>query len=134
MYKIVVGIPNSIAKMSMDKSLLKNGVITDYEVKDDEDIWCDFELAYDPYTNSYTFGFETMLGFEEKDGARNWIVHCLSVLTDYMHEHGYDTSKELDLYQVFTAGVNVDTTFFSIEEAYAWLKLMVFGFHGQGLN
>lgn len=134
MYKILVGIP----AMFPPKELVNDkGLIIDKEIDDDAeewcDVWCDFELSYYPDKKYYQFGFETMLGFNEKDGARNWIIKCLNVLTDYMNEHGYDTSKELDMHEVFTYGYSVNTEFEDIETAYAWLKSMVFGFHGKGL-
>lgn len=130
MYKILVGIP----AMFPPKELVNgDGLIVDMEVEDDEDVWCDFELCYYPNSDCYQFDFETMLGFKEEDGARKWIVHCLSILSDYMRDHNYDTTKELDMYEVFTEGYNVSTEFKNIETAYAWLKMMVFGFRGDGL-
>lgn len=130
MYKILFGIP----AMFIPKCANEKGYIEDYEVPDDADIWCDFELDYNLEEDSYSFSFETMLGFEEKNGCKDWIAHCLSLLNDYMNRHNYGTSKELDLYTVFTEGVNVNTHFETIEDAYAWLKLIVNGFNGKGLE
>ena len=128
MYKILIGVP----AMGCPKEYLNNDdLIIDKEIPDDCDIWNDFELLYN--NGSYHFSFETMLGFEEKDGYKKWIRQCLDITTDYMNTHGYDTTKELDMYKVFTEGCNVNTKFKDIETAYAWLKFAANGFNGSGL-
>ena len=38
------------------------------------------------------------------------------------------------MYDVFTEGVNVRSNFKSIEDAYAFLKFAVHGFHGDGIE
>ena len=122
-YKIICGIHG-----------MDHEIITDRVVHGDEEVWCDFELVYYPHLRYYKFNFETLwlCGFDEYEVA-NWIHHCLDVLTDYMDEHLYDTSVELNMWQVFTEGVDVDYRFKKIEEAYAWLKMMVYGFKGKGM-
>ena len=45
-----------------------------------------------------------------------------------MEQNNYDTSKELDVYEVFTEGININTHFQSIEDAYAAFKMLVNGF------
>ena len=133
MYKLLYGIPAMFLPNGFEQKYLNNlGHIEDYMAKEDIDIWCDFELLY--YEDYYTFGFETMLGFENSKKCREWIEYCLSCLTTYMKKNGYDTSKELDLYSVFTEGVNICSKFKTIEEAYACLKMMVYGFRGNGLQ
>lgn len=133
-YKILIGIPADMPMPEKVKHAInEDGVIYDYECGDEDfDIWCDFELIQDE--RGYYFEFETMLGFDGEDGCRNWIMHCLSTLTHYMNDHGYNTNKELGMYTVFTEGVNVKTNFETIEDAYAWMKLIVDGFHGNGLS
>lgn len=134
MYKVIYGIP-AMFLPKLDKiKLNKRGNVIDTEFEDDEDPWFDFELDYIPSEDYYMLGFETFLSFDDPAGARKWITYCLSCLTVYMEEHGYDTSKELSLYDVFTEGMNVNTHFKSIEEAYAFLKIMVYGFNGKGLE
>lgn len=131
MYKILLGIP----AMFLPKELVnEKGLIVDYELKneDDDGIWCDFEVYQDE--EGYHLDFETMLGFEGKDGCRNWIIECLSIMTDYMDSHNLDKTRELNMYEVFTQGINIKTTFDCIEDVYAFMKLMVFGFHGNGLE
>lgn len=129
MYKILIGIP----AMFPPKDLVnEKGLIVNKEVDEEWGIWCDFEVTQSE--NYYELGFETMLGFKTEDGCRSWIQYCLDVFTEYMEEHGYDTSKELGMYEAFTTGYNVNTKFKSIEETYAWLKMIVYGFHGQALS
>lgn len=130
MYKILFGIPAAPFERFCNT---ENGCIEDYEVAEDNDPWCDFSLEYNMKENYYYYSFETMLGFGTKDGCRDWIITCLAKLTSYMEKHGCDTTKELNMYEVFTAGVNVNTHFETIEDAYAWLKMIVFGFHGNAL-
>lgn len=127
--KILCGIPAL-------ESLADKDIIIDREIGDDDpDPWCDFELSYYPEDNKYQFEFETFLAFPNKDeGARDWIIYCLSTLTDYMDENELDMTKELNLYDVFTGGFNANTRFDSVEDAYAFLKMMVFGFHGKGME
>ena len=131
MYKILIGIP--VMEAPESTTLNTKGYFEDYELKEGfTPPWDDFDLIYE--NGLYYFEFETLLSWDSDDGARNWIVHCLDMMTDYMQRHGYDTTKELDLYEVFTAGANVKSTFTSIEEAYAFLKFTVNGFHGKGME
>lgn len=127
--KMLYGIP----AMHIAKHCNEKGHIEDLLLDEDmEDPWCDFAV-YETDNGKYYAEFETFLGFKDKDGCRNWIIECLNSLTTYMECRKIDTTKELNMYQVFTLGVNVNTEFDTLEELYAYLKLMVFGFHGQGL-
>lgn len=132
-YKILFGIPAQFVPKFVPKT--EKGYIEDYDVDDPyADIWCDFCLGYDYKDDFYYLEFETFLGFEKDGGCREWVEHCLLELEDYMKRHGYDTSKELNMYDVFTEGVNVRSNFKSIEDAYAFLKFAVHGFHGDGIE
>lgn len=137
-YKILFGIPAMFAPKCVP--LTEKGYVEDYEVEDYEinnpefDIWFDFSLEYDYKEDYYYLTFETFLCFNEKDDCRAWIEHFLDELTDYMERHGYDTSKELNMFEVFTEGANVLDHFKTVEDAYAALKLAVHGFHGIGLE
>lgn len=120
-YKILLGIP-----------AMGNSVIRDMKISDDQsDPWLDFEVGY--INGYYYLEFESYIGFDTEDGCRNWIISCLAEFTRYMDDHHYDMSKEISLYDAFTEGVNVNTHFETLEDAYAFMKMMVFGFHGQGL-
>lgn len=128
MAKIIYGIP---ATFTPNIKLNNKNHIEDYEIDDYYDIWCDFEVIEN--NGVYTVEFETMLGFQNSSKCRDWIIYCLSCMTDYMDRHRLNKMHELSLHQVFTQGVNVNTKFNSLEELYAYLKFVVFGFHGNGL-
>lgn len=129
MYKMLVGIP----AIFIPSYANEKGLIIDQEIDESIDPWCDFEFDYDMDEKKYFFVFETFLGFDSNLGCRNWIVKCLSEVTDYMVAHNYDISKELSMHDVFSDGINVNTKFDTIEDAYAFLKFAVLGFHGDGL-
>ena len=133
MYKILIGYP---AMFPPNELLNEKGLIIDKELEFDDyaNIWFDFEVSYDSENESYHIGFETMLGFKEEDGCKNWIKTCLDIFTDYMVEHNYDTTRELDMDEVFTIGININTDFKTIEEAYAYMKFVVNGFNGKALH
>lgn len=38
------------------------------------------------------------------------------------------------MYEVFTIGININTDFKTIEEAYAYMKFVVNGFNGKALH
>ena len=128
MYKMLVGIP----AMMIPNYANEKGLIIDKEFEESADPWCDFEFDYDMDEKKYYFVFETLLGFDNDSGCRDWIIDCMTLVTEYMISHNYDITKELSMYDVFTAGVNVNTKFDTIEDAYAFLKFVVFGFHGNG--
>lgn len=129
MYKILVGIPAMFIPNFADK----DGIIHDYECDYSTDIWCDFAVCYNQKENYYFFEFETMLGFKENDGCKNWIKTCLEKFKLYMDKNNLDTTKELSMYEVFTEGVDINTHFENIETAYAYLKMLVYGFNGTGM-
>lgn len=130
MYKIIYGIPAIIKPKDIEFN--SKGHIEDVEVEDDYGCWCDFEVIKD--NGIYTVLFETMLGFDEEDGCKKWIKYCFDCMTDYMKTHEYTTERELDLHQVFTQGINVNTEFDSLTDLYAFLKFTVKGFNGRGLH
>lgn len=137
MYKILLGIPAEPAYLTKavqdavdDTGLIKN-IVVHNEIG--EDYWCDFSVEYNIVKKYYYLSFETCIRFDEEDGCRKWIVTCLEEFTNYMYENGYDTSKELNMYEVFTEGINVNSHFKTIEDVYAFMKFVVNGFHGNGM-
>jgi len=103
------------------------------ENKPHGDYWCDFELDYDDETNEYYYSVETMLGFETDTGCREWMLTCFSELTKWMEHKGFDTEKEIDMYTAFSKGIDINTRFKTVEDAYAFMKFAIFGFHGRGI-
>lgn len=93
----------------------------------------DFAFVFDTDAKNYFFEFETFLGFHNDSGAMKWVKFCTENLREYLDKNGYDTTMELDLYQVFTEGVNAKTTFATAAEAFAFMKFATYGFSGSGV-
>lgn len=97
------------------------------------DDWYDFELNFDKRFNKYSMDFETMLGFDSPDGAKKYVNNIFDIFTNWMIQKGYDISTELNLYEVFTNGININDRFDSVSDAYAAFKFAVRGFNGMGM-
>lgn len=93
----------------------------------------DFEVIKYKDTGKYQMFVETMLGFDSNEALHKYVRSILDTFTTWMIENGYDTSKRLNMYQVFTTGLNINSEFDSLEELYATLHLLVNGFSGSGL-
>jgi len=89
----------------------------------------DLEVTYMKKESKYMLGVETMLFFDDgRQGERNYLQFLLDRFTEFMIENNYDTSRELELYQVFTEGININSEFESLEDAYAAFKFFVRGY------
>ena len=93
----------------------------------------DFEVVRYKDSGKYQMFIETMLGFRSDEDLHKYIKNILDTFTNWMIENGYDVSKRLNMYQVFTEGLNVNSRFDSLEDLYATLHLLVNGFSGSGL-
>ena len=87
----------------------------------------DLSLIYDKDTNKYSLSVETIYMFKE-NGQYGYMKSLLDEFTKWMEENNYNTSIEFNLHRVFTDGISINTTYNSIEEAYAAFKMMVNGF------
>lgn len=96
------------------------------------DEWLDFEFSYHPEAY-YAFSMETMIGFESQKICVEYVHSILDEFTKWMKKNNFDTTQELDLYSVFTEGLNINSHFESIPQAYAAFKCFVNGFNGTGL-
>lgn len=83
--------------------------------------------------NGYGFFVETWIGFPDKNGCIDYMQRILKEVEGWMKKHKFNTDRELNVYEVFTKGVNANTTMETIEDCYALLKLLVRGFGGQGM-
>lgn len=81
----------------------------------------------------YSFFVETFIGFPDKNGCINYMKSILEEVKKWMEKHNFDANKELNVYEVFSQGVNANTAMETIEDCYALLKLLVRGFGGQGI-
>lgn len=93
----------------------------------------DFDITYLKKENKYILGVETMLSFDLPIMCQNYMQWILKEFTKWMKENNYNTDKVLNMYEVFTEGLNINSEFDDIETAYATFKLLVKGFEGNGL-
>ena len=88
----------------------------------------DIDVTYLKDENKYVLGVETMIFFDKKEYEYDYMKTLLDKFTEFMIENNYDTTKEFELFEVFTNGININTHFDSIEECYAAFKMFVNGF------
>ncbi len=89
----------------------------------------DIDILYDKESKTYSLGIETIYGFgNEREKEKKYITKLFNELTKWMSSKGYNITKELDIYDVFTAGLNINSEFESLEQLYATFKFMVKGF------
>lgn len=134
-------------KEEIDTKRYENNCINEYETKDMKFVWGlqsyddlsksntanlytmnDIDLIYLKDEKKYVLGIETAYLFDNKSGEYKYVEHLLNKFTEFMEQNNYDTSKELDVYEVFTEGININTHFDSIEDAYTAFKMLVNGF------
>lgn len=89
----------------------------------------DIDITYDRDAKTYSLSIETIYSFPNDDyGPRDYIQGLFEKLTEWMVSEGRDTNYQLNLYDVFTDGINMNSKFESIEKLYATFKLLVTGF------
>lgn len=92
----------------------------------------DIDIIYDKESKMYSLSIETIYEFKNgQEGEKLYIQYLFDKLTNWMNSNGYDISKKLDIYDVFTRGLNINSEFESIEELYATFKWLVKGFCGE---
>lgn len=92
----------------------------------------DLDITYDKKKHKYLLGVETMAGFDSPADCKNYMNWLLEEFTKWMRDNNYNTDVVLDMYEVFSEGLNVNTEFDDIETLYATFKLLVKGFEGNG--
>ena len=88
----------------------------------------DLDLIYLKKEGRYILSIETIYRFDSSTGKYGYMESLLDEFTKFMDNNNYRTDYQLNLYQVFTEGININTHFKSIEEAYAAFKMFVNGF------
>jgi hypothetical protein len=94
----------------------------------------DFDIIYNKKENKYMFGVETIYQF--KDGLseeKEYLESILNQFTKWMENNNYDTNNYINLWDVFTYRFE-DKKFDSIQQLYAYFKLLVTGFINQRDN
>ena len=90
------------------------------------------ELIYLKDEKKYILGVETAYMFNSKEAEKEYFKVLLDEFTEWIEKQGYDTNSTLspygDMYEIFTSGVNINTKFDTIEDAYRTFKLLVNGY------
>ena len=91
----------------------------------------DLDIIYNKKTNKYAIGIETIYSFSNgRKGEQEYIKDLLNKFTEWMQSKGYDTNTYIPIYSAFTYK-NINSEFDSIEELYAYFKMLVNGFVSQ---
>lgn len=92
----------------------------------------DIDLIYLKDEKKYILGIETAYIFNSKEIEKEYFKVLLDKFTEWMEEQGYDTNSTLnsygDMYEIFTSGININTHFDTIEDAYRTFKLLINGY------
>ena len=88
----------------------------------------DIELIYHTDTKDYSVGIETHYAFGDYEEQCEYLRRLLKAFTDWMNREGYPTDHRFHPLWHFSEGVNINTQFETIPEAYANFKLLVDGF------
>jgi hypothetical protein len=92
----------------------------------------DIDLIYLKDEKKYILSVETVYMFSSKEAEKKYFKALLDKFTEWMEEQGYDTNSTLnpygDMYEIFTSGININTEFDTIEDAYRTFKLLVNGY------
>lgn len=92
----------------------------------------DIDLIYLKDKKKYILGVETAYSFNSKEAERGYFRTLLHNFTKWMEGQGYNTNSSLnpygDVYEIFSGGVNINTEFDTIEDAYRTFKLLVNGY------
>ena len=89
----------------------------------------DIDLIYLKNEKKYILGVETAYMFNSKETEKEYFKVLLDKFTKWMEEQGYNTNSTLnpydDMCEIFTKGININTHFDTIEDAYRTFKLLV---------
>lgn len=92
----------------------------------------DIDLIYLKDEKKYILGVETAYMFNSKEAEKEYFKDLLGKFTKWMEEQGYDTNSTLNpyggMYEIFSSGININTEFDTIEDAYRTFKLLVNGY------
>lgn len=92
----------------------------------------DIDLIYLKDEKKYILSVETVYMFSSKEKEKEYFKALLNKFTEWMEEQEYNTNSTLnpygDIYEIFTRGININTEFDTIENAYRTFKLLVNGY------
>ena len=92
----------------------------------------DFDLIYLKDEKKYILGIETAYKFKDKQSEKEYLQELLNKFTKWMQDNGFNTDSSLnsygDMFEVFSGGININSHFDTIEDAYRTFKLLVNGY------
>ena len=92
----------------------------------------DIDLIYLKDEKKYILGIETAYKFKDKQSEKEYLQELLNKFTKWMQDNGFNTDSSLnsygDMFEIFTSGININTHFYTIEDAYRTFKLLVNGY------
>ena len=92
----------------------------------------DIDIIYDKKKKEYILGIETAYKFKDKQSEKEYSQELLKKFTKWMQDNGFNTDSSLnsygDMFEVFTDGININSHFDTIEDAYRTFKLLVNGY------
>lgn len=92
----------------------------------------DIDLIYLKDEKKYILSVEMAYMFSSKEAEKKYFKTLLDKFTEWMEDKGYNTNSTLnpygDRYEIFTSGININTLFEAIEDAYRTFKLLVNGY------
>ena len=91
----------------------------------------DFDITYFKDEDYYSLGVETVYQFDSETDKRKYINGILMAFTKWMKNNGYSTDYKPDMVDIFTNGININSHFGSIEEAYGVFKALVQMYEAQ---
>lgn len=89
----------------------------------------DLALVYNKKNNTYHFSIETIYQFSQgKKGEILYLQSLLKKFETWMRLNDYNINYDIELYDLFTKGKNITSDFVSVEEAFAYFKILVNGY------
>lgn len=92
----------------------------------------DLDLIYLKDENKYILSIETIYHFDDEQEKQNYLKFLLEKFTKWMEDNEYDTNSNLtpygDMFEIFSGGININSHFDTIEDAYRTFKLLVNGY------
>lgn len=92
----------------------------------------DFDIRYNKKTNKYMMSVETIYEFEGGvETQKEYLLSILSSFTEWMRQKNYILNFPVSIESVFAIDKKTSFEFDTIEELYAYFKLLVNGFCSQ---
>ena len=91
----------------------------------------DFDITYNTVKKVYSASFELYSLFDRTDDEQlAYLKSIFDKLTTWMTDKSYDTFTKLDLFDVLTNGLNINSEFRTLEDLYQTYKFFLVGLQG----